>query len=326
MGNDLPGKKQVPVKKVPTAIEVKTYIMVAKNKLTLYRNKKVNAIKMKRKEIGKCLHENNLDVAKAKMESVIREEDTITVYDILGPICEILKEKVTYLLSNCECPADLRAALDTVIYASTRIEVEEFHKLRELVMLKYGEAYINKADSNADKLVNVNLIEKLKVKPAAEAFITIRLKQLCKEDKIDFEFPSEVTGFDPLSSQGNPFSQPEPINPYASQMGNPYQGGGDQGNNFNPYQGIPMNGPNPYGGNPNQNPYGGNPNQQNPNPYGDFGGFNQQDFNNNNNGNGNQGGFGQFNMQMSYPNPNNNSNPYAKPNNNYNPYDNKNDF
>ena len=34
MGNDLLGKKEVPVKKVPTAIEVKTYIMVAKNKLT----------------------------------------------------------------------------------------------------------------------------------------------------------------------------------------------------------------------------------------------------------------------------------------------------
>ena len=315
MGNDLLGKKEVPVKKVPTAIEVKTYIMVAKNKLTLYRNKKVNAIKMKRKEIGKCLRENNLDVAKAKMESVIREEDTITVYDILGPICEILKEKVTYLLSNCECPPDLRAALDTVIYASTRIEVEEFHKLRELVMLKYGEAYINKADSNADKLVNVNLIEKLKVKPAADAFINIRLKQLCKEDQINFEFPSEVAGFDPLSVQGNPFGQPEPINPYASQIQNPIQNGGDQGmnNNFNPYQG-----PNTFGG----NPYG----NQNQNPYGDFGGFNQQDFNNNNNGNQNQGGFGQFNMQMSYPNPNDNSNPYAKPKNNFNPYENKNDF
>ena len=59
MGNDLLGKKEVPVKKVPTAIEVKTYIMVAKNKLTLYRNKKVNAIKMKRKEIGKCRKKSN---------------------------------------------------------------------------------------------------------------------------------------------------------------------------------------------------------------------------------------------------------------------------
>ena len=36
----------------------------------------------------------NLDIAKAKMESIIRLEDTITVYDILGPLCEILKERI----------------------------------------------------------------------------------------------------------------------------------------------------------------------------------------------------------------------------------------
>lgn len=167
------------------------------------------------------------------MESVIREEDTITVYDILEPILEIF---VTYFLSNCDCPPDLRAVLDTIIYASTRIELEEFRKLRELVMLQYGEAYINKANSNVEKLVNVNLIEKLKVKPVAEALITIRLKQLCINDKIKFEFPSEFSEF--ISRMNNPFSQNEPTNPYSSQIGNPYQsrGVGGMKNSFNSCQ------------------------------------------------------------------------------------------
>lgn len=295
MGNDfLNGKKQEQKKKPPTAIEIKTYIMVAQNKLTLYRNKKVNLIKQKRKEIAKNLRENNLDIAKAKMESVIREEDLITVYDILGPICEILKEKVTYLLNSYECPSDLRAPLDTIIYASTRIEFEEFHKLRELIMLKYGSGYILKADKNADKLVNINLIEKLKVKPSADAFITIRLKQLCKEDGVNFEFPCEIAGFEPglPMDQPNPFSPDQPINPYASTM-NPYEGGGyggdpQQNYNMNPYQGF-----NPYQGN--VSPYQGNPNYDggNQDPYGGFGGFNSQ--NNPTQGNPNSGGFGQFN-------------------------------
>ena len=312
MGNNLLGKKQVPqIKKVPTAMEIKTYIMVAQNKLTLFRNKKVHLIKQKRKEIAKHLRENNLDIAKAKMESVIREEDLITVYDILGPICEILKEKITYLLSSNECPSDLRAPLDTIIYSSTRIEFEEFHKLRDLIMLKYGPEYIAKGDTNADKLVNVNLIEKLKVKPSADAFITIRLKQLCKEDGVNFEFPCEIIGLDPglPMDQHNPFAPDQPINPYASTM-NPYQGGGYGGdfqpnNNMNPYQG-------------NINPYQGNPNFDggNQNPYGGFGGFNAQ--NNVNQGNPNPGGFGQFNAEMSYPNPNS-SNPYDN-SNNFNPY------
>ena len=122
MGNEQKGNK-APVQKMPTQNEIKTYIMIIQNKLTLFRNKKIASIKQKKKEIVKCLKENNLDVAKAKMDTIIREEDMITVYDILGPLCEILKERSTYIISNTECPPDLRAQLDSVLYASTRMEI-----------------------------------------------------------------------------------------------------------------------------------------------------------------------------------------------------------
>ena len=75
----------------------------------------------------------------------------LTSYDILGPLLEILKERVTYIVTSTECPPDLRAQLDTVIYASTRLEFEELYKLRDLIMRKYGMAYITKAERNADK-------------------------------------------------------------------------------------------------------------------------------------------------------------------------------
>ena len=274
MGNEIKKKNVKNSPKVPTANEVKTYIMVAKSKLTLYRNKKVVSIKQKRAEIVKCLKENNLDVAKAKMDSLIRDEDIITCYDILGPICEILKEKVTYIMMSNECPPDVRAPLDTVIYASSRLEVDELHKLRELILLKYGNMYVSKADSNADRLVNINLIEKLKIKPAVDAFITIRLKQLCKQDKIPFEFPEEI--------QPSDFGPPQVEGQFAGQGYNPYS------NNNNPYQGG--GGFNPYNNNNNNQGFG-NSNQGG----NDFGNFNQVM---NNQGN-NNGGFGNFKQSMS---------------------------
>ena len=222
MGNETGKKsKKGPVVKIPTPAEIKTFIMIAQNKLTLFRNKKIALIKTKKMEIAKCLKENNLDVAKAKMDSLIREEDYITSYDILGPLLEILKERVTYIVTSTECPPDLRAQLDSVIYASTRLEFEELFRLRDLIMRKYGAAYIAKAESNADKLVNVNLVEKLRIKPASDAFVTIRLKQLCKEQKIPFEFPCEINSDIP-GDIGNPFDQGG-VNPYGG------------GNDFNPY-------------------------------------------------------------------------------------------
>ena len=100
--------KKGPIVHIPTQGEIKTFIMIAQNKIILFRNKKIASIRHKKMEIARCLKENNLDVAKAKMDSIIREEDNITAYDILGPLLEILKERVTYIITSTECPPDLR--------------------------------------------------------------------------------------------------------------------------------------------------------------------------------------------------------------------------
>ena len=354
MGNDQKDKGPTVVP-MPTPAEIKTYIMIAQTKLNLFRNKKLDQIRKKKAEIAQSLKENNLDVAKAKMDSLIREEDYITTYDILGPLLEILKERVTYIITSNECPPDLRAQLDSVIYASTRLEFEELLKLRDLIMRKYGSAYIQKAENNVDRLVNVNLVEKLKIKPASDAFLIIRLKQLCKEKKIPFEFPSEIISDIPGDIGNNPFGAPGnnpyggDFNPYASAQGpNPY--GPPPGDN-NPYGPPPGgNNPNPYGpppGDNNPNPYGPPPGGNNPNPYGPPSGDNNPNpygpppGGNNSNPYGPPPGNSQFGndqnnpfggptvLSSQNPNANNNSamnsNPYSSNmNDNNNPYSNNN--
>ena len=323
MGNNNQKDKGPQVPLPPSPAEIKTFIMIAQTKLNLFRAKKINNIRKKKDEIVSSLKENNLDVAKAKMDSLIREEDYITSYDILGPLLEILKERVTYIISSNECPPDLRAQLDSVIYASTRLEFEELYKLRDLIMRKYGSAYIQKAENNVDQLVNVNLVEKLKIKPASDAFLIIRLKQLCKEKKIQFEFPTEIISDIP-GDIGNPFGAPGngnnpyggDFNPYASAQGgnNPYGPPPQQeGNNpYGPPQGDNPYAPNQGGNNPFNPPQSGdnnpfNPQQDNNNPYGPPPGNNNMDnpFTQNNNNN-----------NLEFSNNNNNENPYSSNNNN----------
>ena len=132
MGSDDP-KPAPQISRPVRPIEVKTYVMTAQNRMTLYRNKKVYEIKKKKDEAISALKQNNLDIAKAKMESIIRLEDQIIVYDILGPLCEILKERITYICTASEPPNDIKAQLDTLIYASTRLEIDDLYKLRHLV-------------------------------------------------------------------------------------------------------------------------------------------------------------------------------------------------
>ena len=314
MGNEQQKKGKMPAPKPPSAAEIKTYIMIIQNKIALYRNKKVSSIKQKQKEIEKCLRENNLDVAKAKMDSIIREEDMITVYDILTPLCEILKERVTYIISSTECPPDLRAQLDSVLYASTRVEISEFQVLRDLILRKYGQNYIAKADANVDKLVNVNLEEKLRVKSASDVLLVIRLKQLCKEKKIQFEFPVEVLDTDFNVNPGNLYGgQPNPFDMPGQNNFNPYSsniGPQNMNNNFNNFN---NNNNNPYG--PPQN----NNFNNNNNPYGPP---QNNNFNSNNNSNFNPYGTNMNNNNNNNPfnNSQMNNNPFGQPPQNNNPF------
>ena len=332
MGSDNSKSKGPAVAPPVRPIEIKTYVMSCQNKMSLYRNKKIYEIKKKKDEAIAALKQNNLDIAKAKMESIIRLEDTITVYDILGPLCEILKERITYLCEAQEVPPDLKAQLDTIIYASSRIDVDDLYTLRNLVLRKYGSYYIEAADQNKDGLVNVNVVEKLKIKPPVDAFLTIRLKQLCKEKKINYEFPEEIA---PDFGQGmdNQFGgQPNPYAPNG--MGNNPYGPGPgmgpgMGNNFNinnnPYSmGNNNMGPgndfdsymrnNQPGGNNNMGP-GGNPyDSGNNNPYGNNNGGNPYDTGNNPYANNNGGN--PFNNN----NNNNSGNPYEGGDMGGNPY------
>ena len=252
------------------------------------------------------------DLAKEeKMITTFRNvilEDTITVYDILGPLCEILKERITYLCEAQEVPADIKAQLDTIIYASSRIDVDDLYQLRSLVQRKFGTYYIDAADQNKDGLVNINVVEKLKIKPPVDAFLTIRLKQLCKEKKFNYEFPEEIApNFD--QGMGNQFGGPQ----------NPYDSNSGMGMGSNPYGPPPGN--NPYGPPPGNNPYGPPPGD---NPYGPPPGNNPYAVGNNNIGNDfdsymkntGPGGMGPGGNPFEQGNNNNNNNPYANNNNN----------
>jgi hypothetical protein len=166
--------------------------MIVQAKLSQQRNKKVFDIQKKRKEIVAYLKNNNLEMSKLKMDGIIREENLITAFDILSTILEIMKEKVTYLINSEKCPVDMRASLDTVIFASNRVEIEEFGKIRELITLKYGPLYVNQATNNVDQLVNKQVAEKLSMAPFPEPFIISRIKQVCTEENLDVIFPQEI--------------------------------------------------------------------------------------------------------------------------------------
>ena len=179
--------QQNPIK-LPSKYEMKATILLLQKKFEVDKNKTISSIKNNYLEIEKCLKNNNLEVAKIKMDNIINKENKISSLDILIYNCEILKEKITYLMQNNKVPNELRKYLDSLIYSSTRLKIEEFNTLREMIQNKFGIDYIKSCDNNSENTVDQNLIEKLQIKQNDNVFIILKLKHYCNYKKINFIF------------------------------------------------------------------------------------------------------------------------------------------
>lgn len=236
MGNLLNQQKKIEPKTV-NIHEVKTYIGLIEIKVNQQKQKKLKEISNKRKEIGKSLMNNQLEIAKLKMENIISDEDFVVALDIFSTLVEILKEKTVYLLSSNKCPEDMRATLDTIIYCSLRFDISELAKLRQAISIQYGSLYVSNAQNNVDKLVNIPIIERLSVKNHPNFMLLTRIKQIAIEEKVDYYFPPEFEyNKEENSGQQNFF----PNNSINQGNGTGFGEIGQSGNNLNisydPYQ------------------------------------------------------------------------------------------
>ena len=151
-------------------------------------NEKKDNINLLKEELIKYLNLKNLNSSKEKMEKILKEEDDIIVYDILRRILANLKEKIKLIISSNECPSELKANLNTAIYAASRLKIKDLKKFRDNIKDMYGAKYISKVDKNEEKLINEVLFEKLKTNKYSEQLIKTKLKQICEENKIDYQF------------------------------------------------------------------------------------------------------------------------------------------
>ena len=136
-------------------------IEIAEKKCKLIIKKRAETMKKKDDEIYAALKQRNLDLSLQRMESYLKDENYISALLILKNIFDNIKVKSALMVSSKECPVSLRPPLDSIIYASTRLKLEELNDLIDKIKQMYGENYINKAKNNEDEIVNQILVTKL---------------------------------------------------------------------------------------------------------------------------------------------------------------------
>ena len=204
-------KSKKPEEKPIKPEDLKILLKISKEKCILYIEKTNSNIDKKKNEISTCLEQNNIDMARAKMNNILKDENDIEIYDLLKPFLEKLMERCTLIVSNTECPPEIKSILDTVLFASTRVEIDELKTFEEKIIKKYGSDYVTNAEKNTDNSVNEDLFEILQPKIYKEEFIDLRLKLLCKEKNMKCPFindsipdvhldPSDLSNKNPYES------------------------------------------------------------------------------------------------------------------------------
>lgn len=257
---------------------LKANLQMAVSRLNLMKNKRINQISLSKCEIADLLQNGKEEMAMVKVESIINNENYITAIEVLIMFCAQLNERVFQITSATKCPDDLRVAIETVVWASCKIDSKELLEVRQNLGAKFGFDFCRNASENKEGFVNSVVRDKLvNVVPDEESKV-IKIQEIASEKRIDFVFKhhirleiqnanlpppmnqSMVSGF-PAQSDFPPANFPPP--PSAgyppSNQGNGFPPGGYPPSGFPPGGfppgGFPPSGFPPSGYPPNQGNY-----------------------------------------------------------------------
>ena len=191
----------------------KAQLKMAIQRIKLLNNKIENEVKRLKREIAGLLNKPDKEEEKAKIkcEHLIRGDHTIAAHCILELMLESLIARVKLIAHTKHCPEDLLQATSTLVYCSTRVDVPELKKIRQMLQAKYKKAWIKRAMDNLDSAVNRKVLQKLNLCNPKEDMVRNYLKSIAKEYGFEWE-PQEEP--DPMAMSAAPIGRD--VNPAAA--------------------------------------------------------------------------------------------------------------
>ncbi|KAI3850689.1 hypothetical protein MKW98_030749 [Papaver atlanticum] len=207
----------------------KTSLKLAVARIKLLKNKREVNLRQIKRDLAKLLETGQEQTARIRVEHVVREEKTMSAYDLIEIYCELVVARLPIIESQKTCPVDLKEAVTSIVFAAPRCaDIPELVDIRKHFTAKYGKEFITSAlELRPDSGVSRQVVEKLSAKaPDGETKIKI-LTAIAKEhnvnwDRKDFE-DKELKPPEDLLNGPNVYdttsvqqSQPTPVQKYDS--------------------------------------------------------------------------------------------------------------
>ncbi|KAJ1859594.1 Vacuolar protein sorting-associated protein ist1 [Coemansia sp. RSA 638] len=163
----------------------KVELKLASSRLQFLQAKHNSLATKARRDIALLLEANKHASAEIRVEGIIREDLHVEAMEIVELYCELLCTRAG-LIDQAQNDAGLGEAIHSVIYASSRIEVKELPRIRDMLGAKYGKELVKNAMGNADGLVNERLLKKLSLDPPSKALVRMYLKEIAAAYSVDW--------------------------------------------------------------------------------------------------------------------------------------------
>lgn len=200
--------------------KMKINLKLALNRMKIQKNKKHNEIKSGRRAIAELLKNGKEEVARVKVEGVIRDELLLEAFEILDLFVELLLSRIEMMKMQSGCPFDLKEAVCTVIYAAPRMDVKELTEVRSMFIQKYGKPFASEAMENKGSCVNAKVIHKMSIVTPETCHVFDCLGSIAKEYNIDWVSPLSASP-DEMGMFPAPPGMAAPLQPQYAQY--PYQ-------------------------------------------------------------------------------------------------------
>jgi vacuolar protein sorting-associated protein IST1 len=141
----------------------KLYLKSAVVRMNLKKKKGQEQNKLAEKEISELVKQEKDEMARLRVEQLVREQRLLEAYDVLELFCEIVVTRLQLINMYPEIPDDLAEAVHTLTWASLRVAIPELKQVANQFKLKYGEEFLKAALDNTSCYVNEELMEKLSV-------------------------------------------------------------------------------------------------------------------------------------------------------------------
>lgn len=126
---------------------------------------KMEDIQNQRKEISALLLSKNEEAARLQAEKVLTEANRADASEILASQCNELHARTGQIAFDSKCPDNLKQAVCTLIWAATRLELEELGQVKMQLVKKYGTKFAGDAERNDRRCVHPHVSKWLSKKP-----------------------------------------------------------------------------------------------------------------------------------------------------------------